>query len=178
MASMEWVRHELREIGLVTIYFLASFLLLLSLKKLILLEYQIELTILGTAVISALVVAKVVVLLGKTSFGSGFDSLPLAVNVLWRSLVYTAVVFAVTLLERVFDLYRESGDLGEAFRGLFTGERTGHFLAMNVGIGLSLLTYNVFQEIDRHLGSGSLRQLFFGTGRPDDDERPELAGAE
>ena len=173
MASMDWLRRELREIGLVTLYFLGAFLLLLSLKKLILIEYQIELSIFGTAVISALVVAKVVVVLGKTSFGRGFASQPIVVNVFWRSLLYTAVVFGVTLLERLFDLYRESGDLEASLRGIFSGERTGHFLAMNVGVGLTLLAYNVFHEVDRHVGEGVLRAHFFGLRPSGADEGGE-----
>ncbi len=155
------VCREVREIGLVTIYFLACFLLFLSLKKLVLAEYQLEITILGTAVISALVVAKVVVLLGKTSFGNTFESQRLALHVLWRTLLYTTAVFLVTLAERLFDLYREEGTLGAAMSKLWAGEKMDHFLAMNITIGLSLLVYNVYGEIDRHFGEGSLRRLFF-----------------
>lgn len=165
MAAMERIRHELREIGLVTLYFLACFLLFLSLKKLVLEQYEVELTILGTALISALVVAKVVVLLGKTSFGNRFDSQRLIVHVVWRSLAYTAAVFVVTLAEHLFDGYREEGDLGAALDTLWAGRDADHFLAMNLAVGLSLLGYNVYAAIDRELGEGSLRRLLFSPAR-------------
>jgi len=171
MSAMQRVRHEVREVGLVTLYFLACFLLLLSLKKLVLEGYDIELTILGTAVVSALVVAKVVVLLGKTSFGSVFASQPIALHVVWRTLLYTAAVFAVTVAERLFDLHREEGGLAAALAKLWAGRDASHFLAMNIGVGLSLLVYNAFGEIDRHLGAGSLRRLFFSP-RPSADREP------
>jgi len=167
MSTLERIRHEVREIGLVTLYFMVCFLLFLSLKKLILAEYQIELTILGTAVVSALVAAKVVVLLGRTSFGNAFEGRPLALHVLWRTLLYTIAVFLVTLAERLFDLYREEGELGAALAKLLAGEHADHFLAMNIAVGTSLLVYNVYGEIDRHLGEGSLRRIFFSPRRTD-----------
>lgn len=160
----ERVARELREIGLVTLYFLACFLLFLSLKKLLLEEYDVEVAVFSTAVVGALVTAKVVVLLEKTSFGNRFRSGPLALHVLWRSLAYTAIVFVVTVAERLFDLYREHGDLSGAVATLWAGRDFHHFLAMNLGVGLSFLVYNTFSEIDRHMGRGSLRRLFLGRG--------------
>ena len=155
------IRRELREIGLVTAYFLACFVFFLTLKKLLLAQYHLEVTIIQTAVIGALVVAKVVVLLEKTSFGDRFRSDRLIVHVLWRSLGYTAVVFVVTLGERLFDLYREKGGLLEALSEMWAGKDFHHFLAMNLCVGVSFLIYNGFAEIDRHLGEGGLRRLFF-----------------
>jgi hypothetical protein len=165
MPTAERVRHEVREIGLVTLYFLACFLFFLSMKALLLDEYHIETPVLSTAIIGALVVAKVVVLLDKTSLGERFASSRLLVHVLWRSLVYTAVAFVVTLAERLFDLYRRSGDLSTSLTELWAGEDVDHFLALNLTVGLSLLVYNVFAEIERHLGGGALRDLFLAERR-------------
>jgi len=160
MSAGERIRRELREIGLVTLYFLGFFLFFLTLKKLILEEYDVETTVLGTALIGALVVAKVVILLGKTSLGGGFARHPLFVRVLWRSLLYTAAVFAVTLAERIFDLYRETGTLSEALSEAWAGRDADHFLAMNLAVGVSLLVYNVFSAVDAQLGEGGLHRLF------------------
>ena len=161
MSTGERIRREVREIGLVTLYFLACFLVFLSLKKLFLEEYDIELTVFHTAVIGALVVAKVVVLLEKTSFGGRFRSSRLFVHVLYRSLSYAAIVFVVTLAERLFDLYRDKGELPAALSALWAGRDFNHFLAMNLCVALSLLIYNFFSEIDRHMGEGALHRLFF-----------------
>jgi hypothetical protein len=162
MSLAERIRHEAREIGLVTLYFLACFLFFLSLKALLLDEYDVETTVLGTAVVGALVVAKVVVILGKTNLGNRFASGRVVVHVLWRSLVYTAVVFLVTLAERLFDLYREESELSTALSELWAGEDLDHFLAMNLSLGFFFVVYNVFAEIERHVGEGSLRSFFFG----------------
>jgi hypothetical protein len=157
----ERIRHEVREIGLVTLYFLTCFLFFLSLKKLSLAQYDVEIKVFHQALIGALVVAKVVVLLEKTSFGSRFRSATPFVHVLWRSLCYTAIVFVVTLAERLFDLYRENSELPRALSELWAGRDIHHFLAFNICAGLSFLIYNCFSEVDRHLGEGGLRRLFF-----------------
>jgi hypothetical protein len=161
LSISERIGHELREIGLVSLYFLTCFLLFLSLKKLILAEYGIEVWVFHTALIGALVVAKVVVLLDKTSFGDRHRSGRVVFHVLWRSLAYTAVVFVVSGAERLFELYRETEKLPEALSQLWAGKDFHHFLAMNLGVALSFLLYNSFSEIDRRLGEGGLRKFFF-----------------
>jgi hypothetical protein len=161
MSTMERIRREVREIGLVTVYFLLCFGFFLTLKKLILLQYEVRVTVLGTAALAAIVVAKVVILLGNTSFGNLFRSHSLALHVVWRTLAYTAMVFVVTLAERTFEAYRAKGHLEGVLSEVWTGEGLGHFLAMNMTVGVSLLVYNVYSEIDAQLGEGTLRKLFF-----------------
>jgi hypothetical protein len=75
----------------------------LTLKKLLLEQYHISIYVFHAAVIGALVVAKVVVLLEKTSFGNRFQAGSLIAHATWRSLVYTAVVFAVSLAEHLVE---------------------------------------------------------------------------
>lgn len=58
MSAAERIRHELREIGLVTLYLLPCFLFFLSLKALLLHEFDVEVAVLSTAVVGALVVAR------------------------------------------------------------------------------------------------------------------------
>lgn len=156
----ERVRAELREIGIVTAYFLLCFLFFLTLKKFLLEAYDVQVSVVGTAVVGALVMAKVVVLLDKTSFGSAFRS-RLWVHVMWRSLLYAAAAFLVTVAERLFDAYREQDGLAPALREVWAGRDVDHFLAMNLAVAVSLLIYNVFVAIEREMGEGSLRRLFF-----------------
>lgn len=165
MSTVERIRKEVREIGLVTLYFLAFFLFFLLLKKLLLDEYDIETTVLGTAIVGALIVAKVVVILEKTSWGDWFGSSRVFVHLLWRSLSYTAAVFVVSLAERLFDQYREVGDLSAAFARVWAAEGLDEFFAMNLAVGFSFLIYNTFAEINRYLGEGELRRLLFAPRR-------------
>jgi hypothetical protein len=171
MSIGERVRHELREIGLVTLFFLVCFGVFLTLKKLLLEEYHISIFVFHSAVIGALVVAKVVVLLEKTSFGSRFQHGSLVAHAMWRSLVYTAVVFVVTLAEHLVEAYFDKGSLETALSELWASKDFHHFLAMNLCVALSFLLYNTFAEMDRRLGRGSIRRLLFST------QVPEASGA-
>jgi len=162
MTLGERIRHEAREIGLVTAFFLTWFLLFLGLKKLLLAEYQIQTSMLGTALMGALVVAKVVVILEKTSFAGWFRDGPLFLHVLARSLAYTAVVFVVTLAEHLFGWYRETGAL-PGLAEIWAHHDFHHCLARNLAVGLAFFVYNSLREIDVRLGEGGLRRLFFAS---------------
>lgn len=119
--------------------------------------------VLQTAVVGALVMAKIVIVLEKTSFGNRFQDGRLIVHVIWRSLVYTAVVFAVTLIEQLVEGYLAKGSLTTVVSALWTGKDFDHFLAMNLSIALAFLLYNTFSEMDRRLGRGAVRRLLFST---------------
>ena len=62
----------------------------------------------------------------------------------------------------------QTGALPQALARLWAGRDFQHFLALNLCVLLSFLAYNCFAEIDRRLGGGGLRQLFFEPGRPRD----------
>ena len=64
----------IKAVGLVTLYFLFCFGIILTLKKLFLADYQIEFYALSVAVVSALIAAKVVVTLDHTRAGTRFDA--------------------------------------------------------------------------------------------------------
>src|SRR5262249_3612410 len=59
------VKHEIKEVGLVTLYFLACFGVILTLKKLFLADYQIEFYALSVTAIRALVAANELAVLRK-----------------------------------------------------------------------------------------------------------------
>ena len=152
---------ELKEIGLVTGYFFVCFLLILTLKKLLLAQYRIEFYALHTAIISALIVAKVVVILGKTPLGGLFDSKSFVFRVLWRTSIYTLIVFLITLLEHLIEFYQEKGSLALACVELWEKSNFAHFIALNMCVGLSLLLYNTYEEVDKYFGAGTLRKIIW-----------------
>lgn len=172
MAIREKIVAEVREIGLVSLYFLAFFSFFLLLKQLLLEEYGITFKAGSTAVIGALVVAKVVVILDKTSFGNLLRDRFLFAHVLWRSFAYTGAVFVVTLAEHLFELYREHGGLEIAARDLWASQDFHHLLAMNLCVGLSFVVYNTLSELDRRIGEGGLRRFFFHSSASDGASGP------
>jgi hypothetical protein len=159
------LKHELRQIGLVTLYFFLCFGVVLTLKKLLLASYQIEFYAMSATVVGALVAAKIVVVLDKTRAGTRFDATrPLWLSVLYKTVVYSLVTAAVLGLERVFHAYREAGQLGQALTEVWMHRDRNEILAKVICVGLAFAGYHLYAGLDRRLGEGTLRRLVM-TGR-------------
>jgi hypothetical protein len=158
-------KQEAQEIGLVTLYFLFCFSVVLALKKLLLASYDIEVYVLSTVVISALIVAKVVVVLDKTRAGTRFETTrALGLAALYKTLVYTAVTAGVLFLEKLVHAYRESGALGEAILTMWAHRDRNMILAKVLCVGLAFAGYHLYTGLDRQLGEGTLRRLVMTRG--------------
>jgi hypothetical protein len=152
--------EEVKHVGLVTLYFLACFTLVLTLKKLFLAEYAVKFYGVSAAIVAALVVGKVVVVLDHTRVGNRFDwSHAPWVGALYKTLVYSAMTFLVVGAEKVFHAWRESGQIGESLRHVWEHRDRNVMLATVLCIGLAFAGYNVYSALDRRLGEGTLRQV-------------------
>jgi len=156
-------KHEVKQVGVVTLYFMFCFAVILTLKKLFLAEYQIEFYALSAVVVGALVAGKVVVVLDHTSLGTLFDSSQRpGLAALYRTLLYSAVAFLVLAGEEVFHAYRESGALGTAITEVWEHRDRSLILAKMLCVGLSFLGYHLFVAADRRLGKGTLWRTLWG----------------
>ena len=158
--AFDRLAEELKQVGLVTLYFLVCFALVLTLKKLFLAQYAVEFYGVSAAIVGALVVGKVVVLLDHTPIGNRLDRSGAPwLGAAYKTLVYTAITFIVLIAEKVFHAWRESGHLGAAFRHVIENRDRNVVLATALCVGLAFAGYNLYAAIDRRLGHGSLRRL-------------------
>jgi len=154
------VKRELKEVGLVTAYFLVCFGIILTLKKLFLADYQIAFYALSVTVISALIAGKVVVILGKTRVGTRFDiSQPLGVAVVYKTLLYTVAAFVALFGESLFHAYRETGRIGEAIVSVWAHRDAHALFAKLICVALAFMGYHFYAAIDDRLGEGTLRRM-------------------
>ena len=103
------------------------------------------------------------ILLDKTGAGTRFEaSRPLYVSILYKTIVYTAVVLLVVAAEKVFHAYRESHVLQAAVAEVWHGRDRNHILATALCIGLAFASYNLFSAINRHLANGQLVAWLLG----------------
>ena len=154
--------HEVKQVGLVTLYFLVCFALVLTLKKLFLAQYDLEFYGVSAAILGALVVGKVVVLLDHTRIGNRFDQgHALWLGALYKTAVYTVVTFLVLVAEKTFHAYRESGNLADSLGHVWQHRDRSVMLATVMCIGLAFAGYNLYTAIDRRLGAGTLRDLIW-----------------
>ena len=160
MGMLSTLKHEVKEIGLVTLYFFSCFGIFLTLKKLMLEAYHIEFYGFSKAVVGALIVAKVVVVLDKTKGGTRLDANhSLGVAALYKTMIYSVVTFVVLLVEELFHTYREDGTLGEALLDLMMHEDHHNIFARVLCMGLAFMGYHLYRGIDRRLGEGSLMRM-------------------
>jgi hypothetical protein len=161
VALLQTIKHEVKQVGLITLYFLFCFGIILWLKKLFLAQYEVEYYALSAAVVGALVIGKVVIILDKTRLGNRFEGQALYKDILYRSFVYTLVVILVLFAEHVFHARHEAGGIVSAAVDVFQHRDADHLLATIVCVSMSFIGYNVISAISRHLGEGELVRLFF-----------------
>lgn len=166
MSLLSKIKQEAKEVGLVTLYFFFCFGVMLILKKLLLAGYQVDVQVVSTAAISALIIAKIVIILDHTAAGNRFDSyLPLWLAAMYKTLVYLGIAFIVFFLEKLFHAYRETGLLNQAVSEIWKQKDWNVMLMKLLCIGLTFLAYHLYAGLDHRLGEGTLLRKFF--------ERPE-----
>jgi hypothetical protein len=92
--------EEAKAIASVTLYFAACFVVIMVLKQLWLAEYDIEFNGIATALLAALVTAKVVIILDHVPLNQWLQGSPGIMEVVARSIVYTTAVLAVMVIEK------------------------------------------------------------------------------
>lgn len=101
------------------------------------------------------------------SLGQWVRGRAVIVDVMVRTLLYTTGVFIVLLLEKAFEGRYKGSGLGNGLVEAFQHHEVYHALAQTIGVGGSLLVFNVLSVIRRHFGVSELRRLFFATSMGD-----------
>lgn len=167
MKIIQGLAREIKELGLLTIYFSVWFGMIVFAKWLVLAEYHIEIEGASLALVGALIVAKVVIVLEHVSLGQWVRHLPVIVDVLLRTLIYSLGVLILLLLERAFELRVETGGIVNALVEEFRHREIHHVAAETICVAGSLLGFNVLSVVKRHFGGNELRRLFFATSMAD-----------
>ena len=160
---MKWpprLKQELVEVGLVSLYFFCCFSVILTLKKLLLADYHVEVQALSTAAISALIAAKIVIILDKTHAGTRLEANhSLLVAALYKTVIYILATFLLLVAEKVFEAYEESGGVVQAIADVWGHRDRNIILAKVLCVGLTFFAYHLYAGIDRQLGKGKLRRM-------------------
>ena len=170
------VADEVVSVGVTTAVFAAWFLALLGLKTLVLEEYQIRFYGVATALVGAVVAAKVVIVLEHVPLLGPVERAPAWVQVVTRTALYTLAVLAAAALERAFETRAEHGGFGPALADLVQRSHWPHLATTAAGVGSVLLLYNAMAVVRRHVGPAGLRRMFTEPLPVDDGSLP-VAGA-
>jgi hypothetical protein len=155
--------HEFREMLAPTIFFFVGFNLILFSKRLLLADHLFQVGGFMLATTSALLVGKTVLVANKMPLLRRFDRAPLIQPILFKTVVYTFLVFAVRLLEALAHYLIQGGSVGG---GAFLHELLGsfswdHFIMVQMWIFVLFLIYVTASELNHLLGDGDLFKIFF-----------------
>src|SRR5438067_2282690 len=170
---LAFIIKELKELLPPLVFFAISFNLLVLTTQLILADYLLHLWNFMLATTAALVVGKSVLVADALPFLRRCDKAPMIQAVLFKTLVYWAVVFLVRFLEKLV----EYGFGGGTFSGIpeyVTAHFTWHrFAAIQIWIFVLFLIYTSVAELNARLGAGELVKIFF-TRRPSEQKQTRL----
>ena len=160
------LKHELRELIPVTVFFFTAFQLLALTEALMLKQYGIHTATFVAATIGALVVAKVVVIADHFALVNRFPEKPLIYNVAWKTVIYFAASLGVRYLEHLLHFWRRSASFTEANHRLLTEVIWPHFWAVQLWLLILLLVYCAFRELVRALGRERIIAMFLNDPTP------------
>ncbi len=167
MGTHEKLKHELKAVALLTLYFAAWLGTLTGLKILILEDYQISFGSASVVLIGALVLAKVVLILEHVPLGGWLKKQPVLMDVILRTLLYAFGTFVVMLLEKAFESRHESGGFSAAIMNIFHHRDMPQVWANTICVTGALLFYNLLTALNHHLGAGGLANIFLS---PENEE--------
>jgi hypothetical protein len=156
-----WLRKELVAIWPVFLFFLVGFLLLISLIKLALAQFSVEITVLSNAVIGALLAAKAALVLDETPLARSLEHNRRIVAVAVKVLFYGVASLLLLSVERVLEALPKVHNFDAAVGYAFEHATRYRALAWALGISIVFALYFTFLEINEHMGEGELWRLFF-----------------
>jgi hypothetical protein len=152
---------ELKEVLPPTVFFAVGFNLIVLTINLVLADYLAGFANFMVATMCALVVGKSVLVANAMPLLRRFDTAPLIQPVLFKTIVYWAVVFLVRFLEKLVEYIFAGGTFGGIPKYLTTHFTWHRFAAIQIWIFLLFLMYTSVSELDARLGNGELRKMFF-----------------
>ncbi len=161
-----WFLHELGEILPPTIFFFVGFNLIVLTTNLLVAEYSVAVSSFMLATAGALVVGKSVLVANAMSFIRRYDRAPLIQPILFKTLVYWAIVFVARVLEHFVRFWLVEHNPVSGFLPHMAATFSWHrFAAIQIWILVLFLIYVAGSELNHLFGDGELRRVLF-THRP------------
>lgn len=154
----EIVKDEIRELAPVVIYFFIALNILGLTRVLLLRQYDITVSTFFNATIGALVVAKVVMVVGILPFMAPFPKIPIIYNVLWRTLLYMLGALIFQVLEEVLPLLLKGQSVTPAWDHVWTPL----FLVIQLWLVMLFFIFCTFRELFHIIGTERVREIFLG----------------
>jgi hypothetical protein len=159
-----FIKHELREMIPPLVFFLFAFHFIVLLRSLMLMEYGVRISAISNATISALIVAKVILIADVLPFINRFPGRPLIYNVAWKTLICFVVALLVHYLEHLVPLWWSMGSLSSANKHILEKTIWPHFWAIQLCLFVLFAVFCAVRELSTALGKGRIFSMFFLDG--------------
>jgi hypothetical protein len=143
------------------IFFAIGFNLIELTTQLVLDNYFVRFANYLVATMAALIIGKAVLLANLMPLIRRYDTAPLIRPILFKTIVYSIVVFLVRVLEKLIEYFVDGGKLS-GIPDYVVDHFTWHmFAAVQIWIFVLFLIYTTFTEVGARLGPGALTRMFF-----------------
>ena len=174
-----WLRKEFVAAWPLFLFFLAGFLILITLVKLALAQFSVEITVVSKAVVGALFAAKAALVLDETPLSRSLEHYRRIVAVVVKTLLYGVAFGLLAYVERFLEALHKVHSFDGAIR--YVIDHASHYRILGWALGVSVVfgLYFAFFEISEYIGQGALWKLFFESPRtPNGSARLSNTGAE
>jgi hypothetical protein len=152
--------HEFEEFAGIFLYLAFFFCALATYSLLLLNKFHISYFIYGTALINALVIAKVILIGEYAHLGKRQEAKPLFQSAVSKAFLFSLLVFGFHIIEEVIKLLLRGESMASASHDM----RIDDLLSRSVVVFGTFIPLFAFRELQRVLGEDNFRALFFRTG--------------
>jgi hypothetical protein len=152
--------HEGQEFAGISLYLAFFFCAVVAYSTVLLGKFQVSAFSYGSALINALVIAKVILIGEYAHLGKKHEGRPLILSALYKAFLFTLLVFGFHVVEEVIkQLVR-----GDAVASAFHEIRLDIFICRSLVVFCTFIPLFAFRELQRVLGEDKFRALFFRSG--------------
>ena len=154
------LKHEFIEYWINATYMAIFFSVFIFYRRLILAEYNIQLNDYFLGVVKALVFAKVIMIGAFLKIGHAFDSKPLVIPVLYKSLLFTIWVAVFDIAEKFISGFIHTKGYDGAVEELVSS-LNNIWIGGVVVVFFCFIPFFAFKEVSRVMGPEKIQNLFF-----------------
>jgi hypothetical protein len=155
------LKEELRALIPPALFFLIALHLVALVLVLMLKGTGISVGTSLTATISALIIAKAVLIADMLPIINLYPHKPLVYNVAWKTIIYLSVAMLIHYLERLTHFWHVAGSLVAGNKLMLADMVWPHFWAIEIFLIVIILMYCTMRELVRVIGGDEVKKLFF-----------------
>lgn len=162
--ALERLEHEFLKMLPAFVFFAFAFSIVVITDGLYVEGYGIQGFRIAEAIILALIVSKAMLLANMLPFVDAFPNKPLVYNTAWKTCIYTMAALAIYFAERTLRIVAMHAKLTGAEPQLTRPFPWSRFWVVIIWLVVLFSLFVSYAELDRKLGRGQLKRLFFKRG--------------